>query len=279
VIYSSLYTMLFPPFLKKRTKKELSAYLAYLKALQTRLMELITFVFDEEYHPSILKKMNANQRYVLYCRSNDCSARYEYQYIFDYPELERKPLSKYFSAAQLIDIEHEEYENDELRTFCLKHHVLPEEIDAITEYTCDPMTRFQCSTIEDMLMFEFWEMLTKSVRLRKCKRCGKYFIMKGNYDTNYCDRVEEGETRNCQELAAQENYKKKMADNASIPLYQKYYKRYAARVKVRQIKETDFKKWKYQAMTKRDECSDGKITLSEFEEWLESSFPNRKKKN
>ena len=279
VIYSSLYTMLFPPFLKKRTKKEISAYLAYLKALQTRLMELITFVFDEEYHPSILKKMSANQRYALYCRANDCSARYEYQYIFDYPELERKTLSKYFSVAQLIDVEDEEYENDELRAFCVKHHVLPEEIDAITERTCDPMTRFQCSSIEDMLMFEFWEMLTKSVRLRKCKRCGKYFIMKGNYDTNYCDRVAEGETRNCQELAAQENYKKNMADNAAIPLYQKYYKRYAARVKVRQIKETDFKKWKYQAMTKRDECSDGKITLSEFEEWLESSFPNRKKKN
>ena len=242
-------------------------------------MELITFVFDEEYHPSILKKMSANQRYALYCRANDCSARYEYQYIFDYPELERKPLSKYFSAAQLIDIEDEEYQDDELRAFCVKHHVLPEEIDAITERTCDPMTRFQCSSIEDMLMFESWEMLTKSVRLRKCKRCGKYFIMKGNYDTNYCDRVAEGETRNCQELAAQENYKKKMADNAAIPLYQKYYKRYAARVKVRQIKETDFKKWKYQAMTKRDECSDGKITLSEFEEWLEASFPNRKKKN
>lgn len=70
VIHSSLYTMLFPPFLKKRTKKELSAYLAYLKALQTRLMELITFVFDEEYHPSVLKKMSANQRYALYCRAN-----------------------------------------------------------------------------------------------------------------------------------------------------------------------------------------------------------------
>ena len=76
-----------------------------------------------------------------------------------------------------------------------------------------------------------------------------------------------------------ENYKKKMADNAAIPLYQKYYKRYAARVRVRQIKEPDFKKWKYQAMTKRDECTDGKITLSEFEEWLEAGFPNRKKKD
>ena len=114
--------------------------------------------------------------------------------------------------------------------------------------------------------------------MRKCKRCGKYFIMKGNYDTNYCDRIAEGETRNCQELATQENHKK-TADNAAIPLYQKYYKRYAAHVRVRQIKEPDFKKWKYQSMTNRDECTDGKITFAEFEEWLESSFPNRTKKN
>ena len=51
------------------------------------------------------------------------------------------------------------------------------------------------------------------------------------------------------------------------------------RVKVRQIKEADFKKWKYQAMSKRDECTDGIITLEEFTEWMENSFPNRKPKN
>lgn len=279
VIHSSLYTMLFPPFLKKRTKKELSAYLEYLKALQTRLMELITFVFDEEYYPSILKNLSANQRYALYCRANHCTARYEYQYIFDYPELRQNPLGNYFSPAQFIDPKDEEYETDDLRDFCVNHNILQEELETISTLLCEPLTRFQCSSIEDMLMIELWEMLTKSIRFRKCKRCGRYFIMKGNYDTNYCDRVAEGETRNCQELAAQENYKKKMADNAAIPLYQKYYKRYAARVRVRQIKESDFKKWKYQAMTKRDECTNGKITLSEFEEWLESSFPNRKKKD
>lgn len=278
VLHSSLYTMLFPPFLKKRTKKELSAYLAYLKALQTRLMELITFVFDEEYSPSVLKRLSANQRYALYCRANHYNARYEYPYIFDYPELSVNPLANYFSPAQFIDPENEEYENDELRDFCVEHNILQEDLETISVLPCEPLTRFQCSSIEDMLMFELWEMLTKSVRFRKCKRCGRYFIMKGNYDTNYCDRVAEGETRNCQELAAQENYKKKMADNAAIPLYQKYYKRYAARVRVRQIKEPDFKKWKYQAMTKRDECTDGKITLTEFEAWLEASFPNRKKK-
>ena len=61
-------------------------------------------------------------------------------------------------------------------------------------------------------------------------------------------------------------------------LYQKYYKRYAARVRVRQSKEPDLKECKYHALTKRPECSDGKITLAEFEEWLEASFPNRQKK-
>ena len=47
----------------------------------------------------------------------------------------------------------------------------------------------------------------------KCKRCGKYFIMKGNYDTKYCSRIAEGETRSCQELAAIDNYKAKIADD------------------------------------------------------------------
>ena len=49
------------------------------------------------------------------------------------------------------------------------------------------------------------QLLKSDIGMRKCKRCGKYFIMKGNYDTNYCDRIVEGETCNCQELAAQEN--------------------------------------------------------------------------
>ena len=130
-----------------------------------------------------------------------------------------------------------------------------------------------------MLELEFTKMLEYNVYFRKCKRCGKYFIMKGNYDTNYCDRTEEGETRTCRELAAIENYKTKIADNKAIPIYNKYYKRYAARVKVRQIKEADFKKWKYAALNKRDECSNGSISPEEYIEWMEAAFLNREPKN
>ena len=99
-----------------------------------------------------------------------------------------------------------------------------------------------------------------------------------NTATNYCERVAEGETRNCQELAAAENYKAKIAGDKAIPIYNKYYKRYAARVRVKQIREADFKKWKYQAITLRNECSAGKITVEEYIQWMEDSFPNRKPK-
>jgi hypothetical protein len=67
-----------------------------------------------------------------------------------------------------------------------------------------------------------------------------------------------------------------VADNEALAVYSKYYKRYSARLKVRQIKEEDFKKWRYQAIIKRDECTDGKITLQELIDWMEAAFPNRK---
>ena len=62
--------------------------------------------------------------------------------------------------------------------FCVEHRILQEDFETISGLPCEPLTRFQCSSIEDVLMFELWEMLTKSVRFRKCKRCGRYFIMK-----------------------------------------------------------------------------------------------------
>ncbi|MEE1006204.1 MAG: hypothetical protein U0L66_03310, partial [Acutalibacteraceae bacterium] len=74
-------------------------------------------------------------------------------------------------------------------------------------------------------------------------------------------------------------YKKKMAENKAIPIYRKYYRRYSARVKVNQIKKNDFKKWKYEALVKRDECSAGNITPEEYIDWLEGCFPNRKRKD
>ena len=69
------------------------------------------------------------------------------------------------------------------------------------------------------------------------------------------------EIDSCQKLAALDEYKRKNANNEAKKVYDKYYKRYSARLKVFQIKEKDFKQWQYKAITMRDECIEGKITL------------------
>ena len=52
--------------------------------------------------------------------------------------------------------------------------------------------QYRFSSIADILEMEFTKMLEQNIHFRKCKRCGKYFIMKGNYDTNYCSRIPNG---------------------------------------------------------------------------------------
>ena len=165
---------------------------------------------------------------------------------------------------------------EEEEEFLKAFHTTKEKIYNCIQSPAFLSVHYAFSTVEQMLELEFTKMLEQNVRFRKCKRCGKYFIMKGNYDTNYCDRVAEGETRTCQQIASQENYRARNADNKALPIYNKYYKRYAARVKVKQIKEKDFNAWRYQAIRKRDECSAGKLTPEEYTEWMEASFPNRK---
>ena len=285
LIEASLFTAEFPPILLYCSKQELTDYYRYLKKLQNNLLHLIEATFDENFCNGFFNHLTHKTRFAGYCRKQGLSAEQKRTIvhsisIIDAEHQIENVLDGYIESD--FDLHIKMAAASEISPSVQKNldklgFTMPEMI-ALSAMQADEYETCICESIEQQIEFELIQLLKSDIGMRKCKRCGKYFIMKGNYDTNYCDRIAEGETRNCQDLAAQENYKKKMADNAAIPLYQKYYKRYAARVRVRQIKEPDFKKWKYQAMTKRDECSDGKITLAEFEEWLEGSFPNRKKK-
>ena len=283
IAYASLYSAICPPIFKKESdkKKQTIWYGNYLLRLQQEYLEMIEFCFDEDYYPEALANRLPSERFYIYRSLKELSPFLE--------RAEEVAFSNTMSGKEMpYGMDSEELKarfhlslvpNEAHKALAEKFGTTPEKVVALINMPHFISRQYVFGSVAEILEIEFTKMLEHNVRFRKCKRCGKYFIMKGNYDTNYCDRIAEDETRNCQELAAQENYKKKMADNAAIPLYQKYYKRYAARVRVRQIKEPDFKKWKYRAMTKRDECTAGKITLDEFEKWLESSFPNRKKKD
>lgn len=265
--YSSLYSAVCPPVFINYDKNDyqlaFNLYFGYLKTLQKEYLELIEFCFDEEFYPNALGSLTPAERFFVYRELKELPL-----------EINRKEEFSLSIEDNTIDIEKES-----LQELSNKFDVdLSELIDIIQDHKSVSVS-YQVSSIRDMLELEFTKMLEQDIRFRKCKRCGKYFIMKGNYDTNYCDRIAKGETKNCQDIMAMEKYKQKTADNPAINIYNKYYKRYSARVKVHTILEDDFKKWKYQAVTKRDECMDGKITEDEFIKWMESCFPNRNRKH
>ena len=283
IAYASLYSGICPPKFEgnEDMRKKLAWYVRYLTELQKEYQDLIKFCFDESHYPSVLGHLHPAERYSLY------------RYYHDQPETSRRTERVSFSVESgpqnkkpygmpveeiVWRLQNPTIVNDEITALAKELGTLPEELATHLAIPHFMRIQYEFGSVAEILELEFTKMLEANVRFRKCKRCGKYFIMKGNYDTNYCDRVAPGETKNCQELAAVENYKAKIADNKALPVYNKYYKRYAARVKVNQIKEADFKKWKYQALTMRDECTEGKISVEEYTQWMEDYFPNRKSK-
>lgn len=282
IAYSSLYSTIFPPFIKGDLTNSVALYGNYLLALQKEFLELIEFCYDEDFYPEILGSLYPSERLHLYRHAHDMPTSFERKEEFrsshNIMDGDKMPYGttgdKIINALMNLNSS----PTDEQKEFAEKFGISTNTLLFTLQHHMFISARYVCSSIKDMLELELTKMLEQNVRFRKCKRCGKYFIMKGNYDTNYCDRIAEGETRTCQQLAALENYKAKIADNKAVPIYNKYYKRYAARVRVHQLKEDEFNKWRYQAMTKRDECNDGKITPEEYIEWMEAYFPNRKRK-
>ena len=285
VAYASLYSAICPPlFTEERMRKmeKIEWYGNYLLRLQKEFKEMIEFCYDEDFYPSLLGNLYPSERLFIYRQSKGLPKFFDRKEEILLSKRIRggKKMPYGVTAEEMMQIfsRMDMKPTEEAKEFAEKYKIPINSLMYDLQHPTFMSISYDARTIEDMLELEFTKMLEQDVRFRKCKRCGKYFIMKGNYDTKYCDRVAEGETRNCQELAAIENYKAKIADNKAIPIYNKYYKRYAARVKVRQIKEADFKKWKYKAMEMRDQCSDGTISVEEFTEWMESSFLNRKPK-
>lgn len=284
IAYASLYSAICPPIFKMEYTKTYSAmtsYYRYLINLQKEFLDLIKFCFDDEYYPEILGEMKPYKRFHIYRSLIDIPMIFDRTETFKTTAFDTQGGN---IPIWLTDAEYIKRNSGNIKTtteiteLAEKFDITPQKLKEklVTPIYLDRYYHF--STVSQILELEFTKMLEMDIRFRKCKRCGKYFIVKGNHGTKYCDRIPEGKTQSCQKLAALENYKLKNADNEAKKIYDKYYKRYSARLKVNQIKEKDFKQWKYTAVTMREDCNDNKISLQEYINWNEAQFLNRAKK-
>lgn len=284
VFYSSIYTACFPPQFIRKTEKALNYFQQHLTFLQTELLELIEFCLDKEYRPGVLGQLYPSERYTIWCKIKGEAASHIRKETFEADSRDSQGTVMPFGAdlgnpdrAFSLEIKLTPEQKAFAKEYGLPEHVLQ------LHYTlpCFISVSYGCNSLRDMLYLEFTKILEAGVEFQKCKRCGKYFIVKGNYHGSYCDRIPEGESRTCQQLAAREAYQKKLKGNGGenpLGAYQKYYKRYFARVKAGSLKEKKFRQWQYEAVRKRDACLKGTLPLDEFKHWLEDSMPNRAKK-
>ena len=265
--FGSTASALFPPAITQDA--DLAAamldYYKYLIMLQKEYRDILEFCFETKYYSDVLSDMTPSVRYYLYRKINNMPPFVEFN--------EEQRLIMGDKKAQA------DYDFSAFSDFAQEHGIDTTTLIYFHNFNHNPVLRYRCESLHEFLELELSKLIEYDVKLKCCKRCGQWFTYKGNYDARYCNRIHLGELRSCRELAAEENYKLKMEKNEALPIYRKYYRRYYARVKVNQIKNNDFKKWKYKALVKRDECSAGNITTEEYIDWLEGYFPNRKRKD
>ncbi|MBQ7745391.1 MAG: hypothetical protein IJT85_07460, partial [Ruminococcus sp.] len=265
--FGSTASALFPPAILQDA--DLAAamldYYKYLIMLQKEYRDILEFCFESKFYSEVLSDMSPSARYYLYRKINKMPPFVEFNEEQRLIMGDKKAPSDYDFLA--------------FADFAQEHDIDATTLMYFHNFNHNPVLRYRCESLHEFLELELNKLIEYDLNLKCCKRCGQWFTYKGNYDARYCNRIHLGELRSCRDLAAEENYKMKMEKNEALPIYRKYYRRYYARVKVNQIKKDDFKKWKYEALVKRDECSAGDITPEEYIDWLEGCFPNRKRKD
>lgn len=273
---SCLYTSLFMPIILDDTVENYAELINYLQMLQDTFKSMVEFCFDDSFYPNVLGHLDPSNRFELYCNLHHISSTFS---TINDSMLSLKnqrnnvdSCNKKVLVARLQHIEQIE-NDDEYKSFCEKYLVDKSNLAAFI-FHYDFVESKRINHLYNMLFYEFRLLVEHSTKINKCKRCGRYFVSKGNFKTNYCHFVAEGEKYSCQKLFADENYAKKVSRSEARKLYDKYYKRYYARSRVGTISKNELKKWQYQATMLRDDCEQGNLTIEDFTMFLHDSFVN-----
>ena len=130
-------------------------------------------------------------------------------------------------------------------------------------------------TVDDLLRYELFLLVTQGKGYKYCKNCGKPFIPSGRSDTVYCDRVMDGADKPCSEIGAYLADVKKVASDPVLSAYRKAYQRLHKRVELGYMDDDEFTRWKAEAVQKRDSCMAGELDAEEFLTWVDATNRRR----
>lgn len=142
------------------------------------------------------------------------------------------------------------------------------------ENRCD-LIDFMAETLstaqpEDLVHFTMYQYILQNLRFRSCKFCERYFGVTGGGNPDYCERLIAGSSKICRESGALRVYEKRLLKDPAVREYKRSYKAHNARIRYGLMTKDEFAAWSREAREKRDKCSQGKLPLEKFVEWLDS---------
>lgn len=122
--------------------------------------------------------------------------------------------------------------------------------------------------IYDIIDYFVRECVKREQPIRICKNCGRYFVVSGRINTEYCDRPIDDKGRTCKDMGAINVWTEKRKDDEVFKVYRREYKKRFGWIKAGKIEQDAFYAWSEKAREKKAKCDASEISLQEFSEWL-----------
>ena len=108
------------------------------------------------------------------------------------------------------------------------------------------------ANLMDFFYTDFYKGIMKESIPKKCKLCGKYFLLEKGFNYEYCNNIYE-DNKTCRAVGSTKSFKTKTASNDIWKIHQRAYKKYYARVLKKKMDKDDFLYWSLEAEEIRDD--------------------------
>ncbi|MDR0571124.1 MAG: DUF6076 domain-containing protein [Clostridiales Family XIII bacterium] len=99
-------------------------------------------------------------------------------------------------------------------------------------------------SLGDFIFVEVFKSVMRGSAPKKCKNCGRYFLLEKGYYYEFCEGAapdEDGKT--CRDVGATKSFRDKVKNNPIWEAHQRAYKKYYARILKKTMSKPDFNDW------------------------------------
>ena len=140
---------------------------------------------------------------------------------------------------------------------------IPLEIDGHT-IMCE---KYRFGTIGGFLYIDLFKGLENHYLPRKCRLCGRYFLLEATAYSAFCTRPIKGNRKKtCRDIGHRKTYADKVNNDPILLTYTKAYKAHYARYLKKRMTQDEFRIWADYALELRGKAYSKEISFKEYEE-------------